>query len=105
MSSPTASTELLSSQTLITLSDTELSSEEPTSVPENQLQFNHPPSRAPCPTSLQQLIMSQQISIMEFSGTQDDAIQPMEFLKTISRSLMGLGAIPSDEQRVTMVGL
>ena len=42
---------------------------------------------------------------MEFSGTQDDAIQPTEFLKTINHSLMGLGTIPSDEQRITTVSL
>ena len=36
---------------------------------------------------------------------QDDEIQPTEFLKTISCSLMGLGAILSDEQRIATVGL
>lgn len=49
--------------------------------------------------------MSQQINIVEFSGTQDNPIQPTEFLKTINHSLMSSGVNPTDEQMVTTVGL
>ena len=49
--------------------------------------------------------MSQKIHIIEFSGMQDDPIQPTEFLKNINCSLMSSGVIPTDEQKITMVGL
>ena len=39
------------------------------------------------------------------SGTQEDSIQPMEFLKSINCSFMGLGVVPTNEQRINAIGL
>ena len=49
--------------------------------------------------------MSQQVNIMEFSGTQEDMIQPTEFLKNINRSFMSSGVTPTDEQKINVIGL
>ena len=49
--------------------------------------------------------MSQQVNITEFSGTQEDLIQPTDFLKNINRSFMSSSVTPTDEQKINAIGL
>ena len=104
MSSPTASSDSLSLPSSVTQSDIEYSQEEPLSPFENILPPN-PPSlpKNPVPTWLP--TMTQLVNIVEFAGTQDDPTQPTEFLKTINHSLMSSGVIPTNDQKITAVGL
>jgi len=48
--------------------------------------------------------MTQRDPIKEFSGTQDDDIQPTEFLKMVNRYLMTQSTVPPDDLRVATVG-
>ncbi|KDR76578.1 hypothetical protein GALMADRAFT_67310 [Galerina marginata CBS 339.88] len=48
--------------------------------------------------------MTQLLDIQEFSGTQDDKVQPTEFLKSINRHLMITGTALTDETRISTIG-
>ena len=45
------------------------------------------------------------MNIPEFSGMQDDSIQPTEFLKSINCSFMSSGVVPTNEQRINAIRL
>ena len=45
------------------------------------------------------------MNITEFTGTQEDPIQPTDFLKNINHCFMSSGVTPSDEQKINAIGL
>ena len=103
--SPTASVDSLSSQSLIAQSDTE-------SLPDKPVLLTIPSQKTdplpPIPETLpsnQLPMMRQQVNIMEFAGTQEDLIQPTEFLKNINHSFMSSGVTPLDEQKINAISL
>ena len=45
------------------------------------------------------------MNITEFAGTQEDPIQPTDFLKNINCSFMSSEVTPLDEQKINAIGL
>ena len=74
----------------------------PTNIPPPPTNSPAPPSPKPKPALLHTMQLE---NIPEFSGTQEDKIQPSDFLKAIKHSFLASGATTNEKQKIGLFEL